>query len=53
MDHVVWTRDYIVAAVGDYPSAQAAANLLNNQEDIGNAVAMYYGKDAGANSRPC
>ena len=47
-DHVVWTRDYIVAAVGDHPSAQAAANrLLKNQEDIGNAVAMYYGKDAG------
>lgn len=47
-DHVVWTRDYIVAAVGDHPSAQVAANrLLKNQEDIGNAVAMYYGKDAG------
>jgi hypothetical protein len=48
-DHVVWTRDYIVAAVGDQPNAQASANrLLKNQEDIGNAVAMYYGKDAGA-----
>lgn len=47
-DHVVWTRDYIVAAVGDHPSAQAAATrLLKNQEDIGNAVAMYYGKEAG------
>jgi type VI protein secretion system component VasK len=38
-----------VAAVGDQPNAQASANrLLKNQEDIGNAVAMYYGKDAGA-----
>ena len=47
-DHVVWTRDYIVAAVGDGPSAQAAATrLLKNQEDIGNAVATYYGKPAG------
>src|SRR3982750_2960857 len=47
-DHVVWTRDYIVAAVGDQPDAQAAAGrLMNNQEDIGNAVAKYYGAPAG------
>jgi len=47
-DHVVWTRDYIIAAVGDQPDAQFAANrLLKNQEEIGAAVAMYYGKPAG------
>jgi hypothetical protein len=47
-DHVVWTRDYIIAAVGDQPDAQFAANrLLKNQEDIGAAVAMYYGKPSG------
>src|SRR5881227_2540141 len=47
-DHVVWTRDYIVAAVGDQPDAQAAAGrLMKNQEDIGNAVAKYYGAAAG------
>ncbi len=47
-DHVVWTRDYIVAAVGDQPDAQAAANrLMKNQEDIGKAVAVYYGAPAG------
>src|SRR5205085_2431753 len=47
-DHVVWTRDYIVAAVGDQPDAQAAANrLMKNQEDIGNAIAGYYGSAAG------
>jgi hypothetical protein len=47
-DHVVWTRDYIVAAAGDQPDAQAAATrLLKNQEDIGNAVAGFYGKPAG------
>ena len=41
-DHVVWTRDYIVAAVGDQPDAQAAAGrLMKNQEDIGNAVAAF------------
>jgi hypothetical protein len=47
-DHVVWTRDYIIAAVGDQPDAQAAAaRLMKNQEDIGGAVASYYGKAAG------
>jgi hypothetical protein len=47
-DHVVWTRDYIIAAVGDQPDATAAATrLLKNQEDIGNAVATFYGAPAG------
>src|SRR5262245_66440000 len=47
-DHVVWTRDYIVAAVGDQPDAQAAAGrLMKNQEDIGNAVGRFYGASAG------
>jgi hypothetical protein len=47
-EHVVWTRDYIIAAVGDQPDAQAAANrLMKNQEDIGTAVARYYGDAAG------
>jgi hypothetical protein len=47
-DHVVWTRDYIIAAVGDQPDAQAAATrLIRNQDDLGNAVAKYYGEPAG------
>jgi len=47
-DHIVWTRDYIVAAVGDQPDATAAANrLMKNQENIGAAVAGFYGKAAG------
>jgi hypothetical protein len=47
-DHVVWTRDYIIAAVADQPDAKAAADrLMKNQEDIGQAVATYYGADAG------
>ena len=47
-DHIVWTRDYIVAAVDDRPDAQAAATrLMKNQEDIGSAVAAYYGQAAG------
>jgi hypothetical protein len=47
-DHVVWTRDYIIAAVNDGPDAQAAANrLMKNQEDIGGAVGKIYGDPAG------
>jgi hypothetical protein len=47
-EHVVWTRDYIIAAVGDQPDAQAAAaRLMKNQDDIGNAVAKFYGAAAG------
>jgi hypothetical protein len=47
-DHVIWTREYIVSAIGDQPDAQAAAGrLMKNQEDIGAAVAAYYGKPAG------
>jgi hypothetical protein len=48
-DHVIWTRDYIVAAVADQPDQQAAAaRLMKNQEDIGAAVATYYGQAPGA-----
>ncbi len=47
-DHVVWTRDYIIAATESQPDAPAALNrLMKNQEDIGNAVAKYYGDAAG------
>jgi hypothetical protein len=47
-DHVIWTRNYIVAALGDQPDAQSAATrLMRNQEEIGAAVATYYGKAAG------
>ena len=48
-DHVVWTRTYIIAAVSGDPSAPTQLQrLLKNQEDIGNAVAQFYGNDAGA-----
>ena len=47
-DHVVYTRQYIVDAVAGLPSADATSKrLLKNQEDIGNAVAAYYGSAAG------
>ncbi len=47
-DHVVWTREYLVAAVADRPDAeQAAGRLLRNQDDIGSAVVPFYGEAAG------
>jgi hypothetical protein len=47
-DHVIWTREYVIAAVDGSPSAAAAANrLMRNQEDIGNAIATFYGRPAG------
>lgn len=47
-DHVIWTRQYIVAAVAATPDAEAAAGrLLKNQEDIGGAIVPYYGEAAG------
>jgi hypothetical protein len=47
-EHVVWTRDYIVAALADHPSATPlSARLLRNQQDIGNAIKPYYGASAG------
>jgi hypothetical protein len=47
-DHVIWTREYIVAAVAGTPDAGAAAGrLLKNQEDIGAAIVGFYGQAAG------
>jgi hypothetical protein len=47
-DHVIWTRQYIVAAVAGTPDADAAAGrLLKNQDDIGAAIVPYYGDAAG------
>jgi hypothetical protein len=47
-DHVIWTREYIVAAVAGTPDADSAAGrLLKNQEDIGAAIVPYYGQAAG------
>jgi hypothetical protein len=45
---VLWTRQYVVAAVAGTPDADAAAaRLLKNQEDIGEAIVPLYGADAG------
>jgi hypothetical protein len=51
-DHVVWTRMYIVSAAtlpADLPDlADTAGRLFANQDDIGHAVAAFYGDAAGA-----
>lgn len=47
-DHVAYTRLYIVSAVAGAPDSQATLQrLLQNQTDIGDAVAGFYGKQAG------
>ncbi|HET7027872.1 MAG TPA: hypothetical protein VFI28_09290 [Candidatus Limnocylindrales bacterium] len=47
-DHVIWTRDYIIAAVAGSPDADAAAGrLLKNQDEVGAAIVPYYGQAAG------
>ena len=47
-DHVVWTRQVIVAIIAGTPDTDAAlARLLRNQTDIGNAIKPFYGDAAG------
>ena len=47
-DHIVWTRMVIVSFAADGKDFDpAAARLLRNQVQIGNAIAPYYGRKAG------
>lgn len=47
-DHVVWTRQVIVAVIAGSPDADAAlTRLLRNQADIGSAITPFYGEAAG------
>jgi hypothetical protein len=47
-DHVAYTRLYIIAAAANTPDKDATTQrLLQNQADIGDAVAEFYGRDAG------
>ena len=49
LDHIVWTRLYIVSAVAGLPDKDATAQrLLQNQTDIGNAIKPFYGDAGGA-----
>jgi len=48
IDHVTWTRLFIVSFFEDLPDLQATTDrLLQNQVDIGDAVKPFYGKAAG------
>ena len=47
-DHITWTRLAIVSFAHDLPDLEATqARLLENQEDIGDAIKPFYGKAAG------
>lgn len=49
IDHVNWTRNFVIAGlVGAADAETAASRLLRNQEDIGNAIVPFYGEQAGA-----
>lgn len=48
-DHAWWTRNYLITAIADMPDIKATTDrLLKNQEDLGNAIVRYYGKEAGS-----
>lgn len=48
-DHITWTRMYIVSALAGLEDAdKVAGRLLQNQDDLGNAIKPYYGEEAGA-----
>ncbi|HEY5773713.1 MAG TPA: hypothetical protein VIS75_13835 [Chitinophagaceae bacterium] len=47
-DHIVWTRNVILNILDDLPGTDQAVNrLLQNQDDIGNAVKPFYGEAGG------
>jgi hypothetical protein len=47
-DHITWTRLFIVDFNAGSPETDATLQrLLRNQVDIGDAIAPYYGSDAG------
>ena len=48
-DHVFWTRLFIIDAAAGSPELQNTTNrLLQNQADMGTAIAPYYGAAAGS-----
>jgi hypothetical protein len=47
-DHVLWTRNVITNIIDDLPGTTEAVNrLLQNQDDIGDAIKPYYGDANG------
>ncbi|HXH54187.1 MAG TPA: glycosyltransferase [Gammaproteobacteria bacterium] len=47
-DHITYTRNYIISALGNMKDVGTIAKrLLKNQDDIGNAIKPYHGDAAG------
>jgi hypothetical protein len=48
LDHIVYTRNYIISFAAGLPDTNVvAARLIKNQEDLGNAIKPFYGEQAG------
>ncbi|WP_410496922.1 glycosyltransferase [Cellulosilyticum sp. ST5] len=48
VDHVLWTRSFIVSDLASLEDKEAVAErLFKNQDDIGNAIKSFYGEEAG------
>ena len=48
VDHIVYTRNYIIGFAAGLPDTNIVAQrLLKNQEDIGNVIKPFYGNEAG------
>jgi hypothetical protein len=47
-DHITWTRLVIVSIANDLPDTESTVGrLLQNQQDIGDAIKPFYGEAAG------
>jgi phage terminase Nu1 subunit (DNA packaging protein) len=48
-EHIVYTRNYIISAVAELEDVdKVAERLLQNQDDIANAIKPYFGDEAGS-----
>ncbi len=52
-EHIVYTRDFIISALGGLEdTGTAAERLLRNQDDMGNAIKPIYGERQAKNWHP-
>lgn len=47
IDHVAFTREYLFAVAQNQPSDGSVARLMKNQDQIGQFLGRFYGKDFG------